>query len=80
MGAGGLSGAPVKNRSIEVLKLLNTRIAGRIAIVSVGGIDTVQSARERLDLGANLVQGYTGFVYEGPFWARRINRGLGFKS
>jgi dihydroorotate dehydrogenase len=80
MGAGGLSGAPVKNRSIEVLKLLNTRIAGRIAIVSVGGIDTVESARERLDLGANLVQGYTGFVYEGPFWARRINRGLGSKS
>jgi dihydroorotate dehydrogenase len=80
MGAGGLSGAPVRNRSIEVLKLLNTRIAGRIAIVSVGGIDTVETARERLDLGANLVQGYTAFVYEGPFWARRINRGLDFKS
>jgi dihydroorotate dehydrogenase len=80
MGDGGLSGAPVKNRSIEVLKLLNARISGRIAIVSVGGIDTVESARERLDLGANLVQGYTGFVYEGPFWARRINRGLGHKS
>jgi dihydroorotate dehydrogenase len=80
MGAGGLSGAPVRNRSIEVLKLLNTRIAGRIAIVSVGGIDTVETARERLELGANLVQGYTAFVYEGPFWARRINRGLGHKS
>jgi dihydroorotate dehydrogenase len=80
MGAGGLSGLPVKARSLEVLRLLNKRIAGRIAIVSVGGIETFEDAQERLELGATLVQGYTGFVYEGPFWARRINRGFGKNS
>lgn len=80
MGVGGLSGLPVKSRSLEILRILNQRIAGRIAIVSVGGIDNFESARERLDLGATLVQGYTGFVYEGPFWARRINRAFGKNS
>jgi dihydroorotate dehydrogenase len=74
MGAGGLSGLPVRARSLEVLKILNKRLAGRLAIVSVGGIETFDEAQERLELGANLVQGYTGFVYQGPFWARRINR------
>lgn len=77
IGPGGLSGLPVKHRSIEVLKLLNQRIAGRIAIVSVGGIETTDDVRERLSLGANLVQGYTSFIYQGPFWARKINRELG---
>lgn len=76
MGQGGLSGLPVKARSLEVLRLLNQRIAGRIAIISVGGIETTEDARERLNLGANLVQGYTGFIYAGPFWARKINREL----
>jgi dihydroorotate dehydrogenase len=71
---------PVKARSIEALRILNKRIAGRISIISVGGIDTFESAKERLELGANLVQGYTGFVYEGPFWARRINREFGSSS
>jgi dihydroorotate dehydrogenase len=80
MGVGGLSGLPVKARSLEILRILNQRIAGRIAIVSVGGIDNFESARERLELGATLVQGYTGFVYEGPFWARRINRAFGKNS
>lgn len=74
IGAGGLSGAPLKNRSLEVLRLLNQVIAGRIAIISVGGIETTADVRERLSLGANLVQGYTGFIYQGPFWARKINR------
>lgn len=77
MGAGGLSGLPVKSRSLEVLRLLNQRIAGRIAIISVGGVETTADVRERLDLGASLVQGYTGFIYAGPFWARKINRELG---
>ena len=76
IGAGGLSGLPVKNRSIQVLRLLNQRIAGRISIVSVGGIETAADAKERLNLGATLVQGYTGFIYSGPLWARKINREL----
>lgn len=76
IGAGGLSGLPVKQRSLEVLRLLNQRIAGRISIISVGGVETADDARERLSLGATLVQGYTGFIYDGPFWARKINREL----
>lgn len=76
-GAGGLSGAPLKQRSIEVLRLLSGRLSGRLAIVSVGGIETAKDAEDRLKAGATLLQGYTGFVYEGPLWARRINKGIG---
>lgn len=76
MGAGGLSGAPLKQRSIEVLKLLNQHLAGSMAIISVGGIETAAEAKERLHAGATLVQGYTGFIYHGPLWARKINREL----
>jgi dihydroorotate dehydrogenase len=76
IGAGGLSGKPLEARSIEVLRLLNQVIAGRIEIVSVGGVETTSDVRERLDLGATLVQGYTGFIFQGPFWARKINREL----
>ena len=76
IGAGGLSGLPVQARSLEVLKLLNQVLAGRIAIVSVGGVETWSDVAERLALGATLVQGYTGFIYQGPFWARTINRKL----
>ena len=45
-------------------------------LVSVGGVETAEDVQERLDAGATLVQGYTAFLYEGPFWAARINRGL----
>ena len=76
MGAGGLSGAPLKKRSLEVLDLLAAHISGRIAIVSVGGVETAEEARERIAHGATLVQGYSGFIYEGPLWARRVNRGI----
>ena len=76
IGAGGLSGAPLKQRSLEVLNILAKRIAGRIAIVSVGGIETGEEAAERLAAGATLVQGYSGFIYAGPFWARSINKFL----
>jgi dihydroorotate dehydrogenase len=76
MGAGGLSGLPVRQRSLEVLNLLNRVIAGRIAIVSVGGVETTADVAERLKMGATLVQGYTGFIFQGPFWARKINREL----
>jgi dihydroorotate dehydrogenase len=73
IGAGGLSGAPLKARSIEVLQLLKANLHQDQVIISVGGIETAEEAQERLDLGATLVQGYTGFIYAGPFWARKIN-------
>ncbi len=75
-GAGGLSGAPLKNRSVEVLKLLRSNLPRPMVIISVGGVETAAEVSERLALGADLVQGYTGFIYEGPLWARRINSGL----
>lgn len=76
IGAGGLSGAPLKARSLEVLRLLSARLNGQVAIISVGGIETAAEANERLDNGATLVQGYTGWIYAGPFWARKINKAL----
>ena len=76
MGSGGLSGPVLKARSIEVLKLLRENLPSSIAIVSVGGVFSGRDVSERINLGASLVQGYTGFVYEGPLWARKISRGL----
>ena len=76
MGAGGVSGPVLKARSIEVLKILRANLPSGIEIVSVGGVFSASDVSERLELGASLVQGYTGFVYEGPLWARKINRGL----
>jgi dihydroorotate dehydrogenase len=76
MGVGGLSGPVLKARSLEILKLLRASLPSKVAIVSVGGVFSASDVSERLALGAALVQGYTGFVYEGPLWARKINRGL----
>lgn len=73
-GAGGLSGAPLKDRSLEVLRLLHARMNGKAAIISVGGIETPEEAAERIANGATLVQGYSGWIYSGPLWARRINK------
>ncbi|TDD92101.1 quinone-dependent dihydroorotate dehydrogenase [Actinomadura rubrisoli] len=73
---GGLSGAPLKERSTEVLRRLRDRTGGRLVLVSVGGVETADDAWERIRAGATLVQGYTGMVYGGPFWARRVQRGL----
>ncbi|MEU7631317.1 quinone-dependent dihydroorotate dehydrogenase [Nocardia sp. NPDC049220] len=76
MGAGGLSGPPVADRSLEVLRRLYRRVGDRLVLVSVGGIENVDQAWERILAGATLLQGYTGFIYGGPFWMRRIHRGL----
>lgn len=76
MGAGGLSGPILQERSISVLRLLRENLPSSMAIVSVGGVFSAADVQERLRLGASLVQGYTGFVYEGPLWARKINRGF----
>jgi len=75
-GAGGLSGAPLAERSLTVLKLIRTVVPKEMCVISVGGIATAADVAERLVNGATLVQGYTAFLYLGPFWARQINRGL----
>lgn len=75
-GAGGLSGAPLAQRSLEVLKLIRATVPPELCVISVGGVETAEDVQERLDAGATLVQGYTAFLYRGPLWARQINRGL----
>lgn len=75
-GAGGLSGAPLKARSLEVLRLVRAVVPAEFCVISVGGIETPDDVSERLSAGATLVQGYTAFLYRGPFWGREINRGL----
>jgi dihydroorotate dehydrogenase len=75
-GAGGLSGAPLAARSLAALRLIRAAVPADFCVISVGGVDTAADVRERLDAGATLVQGYTAFLYRGPFWAASINRGL----
>jgi dihydroorotate dehydrogenase len=76
LGAGGVSGAPVAARSLEVLRRLYRRAGDRLVLVSVGGIETADDAWERITSGASLLQGYTGFVYGGGLWAKHIHDGL----
>nr|WP_211161132.1 quinone-dependent dihydroorotate dehydrogenase [Microcella alkalica] len=75
-GAGGLSGAPLKARALEVLRRVRAAVPADYCVIAVGGIDTAQDAAERLEAGATLVQGYTAFLYRGPGWARQVTRGL----
>ncbi|GAA1085674.1 quinone-dependent dihydroorotate dehydrogenase [Nocardiopsis metallicus] len=75
-GAGGLSGAPLKERSLDVLRRLRAKVGDRVTLVAVGGIETPEDAWARIRAGATLVQGYTGLIYGGPLWPRRIHRGL----
>ncbi|MGN6569307.1 MAG: quinone-dependent dihydroorotate dehydrogenase [Flavipsychrobacter sp.] len=76
LGAGGLSGKPVKKRATEVISYIHKHSNGKIPIIAVGGIFTAADAREKLDAGASLVQVYTGFIYEGPAIAANICKGL----
>ncbi|HET7734860.1 MAG TPA: quinone-dependent dihydroorotate dehydrogenase [Nocardioidaceae bacterium] len=75
-GAGGLSGAPLRARALAVTKMVRDRVGPDLVIIGVGGITTAQDVWDRLEAGANLVQGYTAFVYEGPLWPRRVHRQL----
>ncbi|TAM69062.1 MAG: quinone-dependent dihydroorotate dehydrogenase [Microbacteriaceae bacterium] len=75
-GSGGLSGAPLRERSLDVLRLLRSHVPADLCVISVGGVETAADVAERLAAGATLVQGYTAFLYRGPLWARQINRGL----
>jgi dihydroorotate dehydrogenase len=76
LGAGGISGPPVAQRSAEVLRRLYLRVGDRLALISVGGIETADDAWQRITAGASLLQGYTGFVYGGGLWAKHIHDGL----
>jgi dihydroorotate dehydrogenase len=79
LGAGGISGRPVAQRSAEVLRRLHRRVGDRLVLVSVGGIDTVDDAWDRIISGASLLQGYTGFIYGGGLWAKHIHDGLALR-
>ncbi|MGH3772721.1 MAG: quinone-dependent dihydroorotate dehydrogenase [Pseudonocardiaceae bacterium] len=76
LGVGGVSGAPLKDRSLAVLRRLRGRVGDRVVLVAVGGIETADDAWVRIQAGATLVQAYTGFIYGGPLWPLRVHRGL----
>jgi len=73
---GGLSGVPVKNRSTEVIRYIRKKAGKNLVIIGVGGIFTAEDAQEKLDAGADLLQVYTGFIYEGPAMIKRILKGI----
>ena len=75
-GPGGLSGAPLKARALSVLRRLHARSGDRLVLIAAGGIETADDARDRLAAGATLLQAYTAFIYEGPCWPGRVQRGL----
>lgn len=76
LGAGGISGPPLARRSGEVLRRLYKRVGDRLVLISVGGIETADDAWDRITSGASLLQGYTGFVYGGGLWVKRIHDGI----
>ena len=74
--AGGLSGAALKEKSRDLLVQFRQRLDDQIPIISVGGIDSPEEARLRLELGASLIQIYSGLIYEGPGLIRRILKAI----
>ncbi|GEO06517.1 dihydroorotate dehydrogenase (quinone) [Adhaeribacter aerolatus] len=74
IGAGGLSGKPLRNHATEIIRYLRQHLPESIRIIGVGGIMTPEDAQEKLAAGADLVQLYTGFIYEGPSLVKRINK------
>lgn len=76
IGNGGLSGQPIKAKSTEVIRYLSEQSNKAFPIIGVGGIHSAEDALEKIDAGADLVQLYTGFVYEGPVLIKRINKAL----
>ena len=75
-GPGGMSGAPLKARALEVLRRLHARTGDRLVLIAAGGIETPDDAWARLQAGATLLQAYTAFIYVGAFWPRRMHAGL----
>ncbi len=76
IGKGGMSGSPITQKSLEVVRYIHEKTSGKLPIIAVGGIMGVKEALAMLDAGASLIQVYTGFIYEGPGLVRRINREL----
>jgi dihydroorotate dehydrogenase len=76
IGAGGLSGAPLRKRSTEVVKYISVKTNGRLPLIASGGIFSAADAKEKMDAGATLVQVWTGFIYEGPATVKKICKGL----
>jgi dihydroorotate dehydrogenase len=76
LGPGGVSGRPLAERSLDVLRRLYARVGDKLVLISVGGIETADDAWQRITAGASLLQGYTGFVYHGGLWAKRIHDGI----
>lgn len=76
LGAGGISGPPVADRALAVLRRLRARVGDQLVLISVGGIETAEDAWQRITAGAALLQGYTGFVYGGGLWAKGIHDGI----
>ncbi|NER29912.1 MAG: quinone-dependent dihydroorotate dehydrogenase [Symploca sp. SIO1C4] len=74
--AGGISGAPLRQRSTEVIRFIHQQTQGQLPIIGVGGIFTAEDAWEKISAGASLIQVYTGWVYEGPSMARQVLEGL----
>ena len=74
--AGGLSGQPLSKRSTEVIRFLSEKSGKAFPIIGVGGIHTAEDALEKLDAGADLLQLYTGFIYEGPQLIKKINKAI----
>lgn len=75
-GGGGLSGAPLRDRATEVIRLLRGCVEEDMVLIGVGGIGSPEDAQARLDAGADLLQAYTAFIYEGPWWPSRMNAAL----
>ena len=76
LGAGGLSGRPLRARATEVIRYLHRKSDGGLPIIGAGGVHSAADALEKLAAGASLIQLYTGFIYEGPGLVSRINRSL----
>jgi dihydroorotate dehydrogenase len=79
LGSGGISGPPLAHRAAEVLRRLYGRVGDRLTLISVGGIETVDDAWDRITAGASLLQGYTGFIYGGGLWAKHIHDGIAIR-
>ena len=77
MGEGGLSGAPLAARSVDVLRTIRHTLPREYCVISVGGVMSGNDAQRLLDNGATLIQAYTGFVYRGPFFARKVLEEMG---
>jgi dihydroorotate dehydrogenase len=80
IGAGGLSGKPLRKKSTEIIRYINQKTKGQLPIIASGGIFTAEDVNEKIDAGADLVQVWTGFIYEGPMIVQKILKSDAYKS